>query len=54
MYVQLTMAERLKDLRVIDKKLTLEQLAEQTGLSKSALGKYESEDCGDINHYAIQ
>ena len=48
------MAERLKDLRVIDKKLTLEQLAEQTGLSKSALGKYESEDCGDINHYAIQ
>ena len=33
MYVQLTMAERLKDLRVIDKKLTLEQLAEQTGLS---------------------
>ena len=38
MYVQLTMAERLKDLRVIDKKLTLEQLAEQTGLSKSALG----------------
>ena len=54
MYVQLTMAERLKDLRVIDKKLTLEQLAEQTGLPKSALGKYESEDCGDINHYAIQ
>ena len=53
MYVQLTMAERLKDLRVIDKKLTLEQLAEQTGLSKSALGKYENEDCGDINHYAI-
>ena len=45
MYVQLTMAERLKDLRVIDKKLTLEQLAEQTGLSKSALGKYENEDC---------
>lgn len=54
MYVQLTMAERLKDLRVFDKKLTLEQLAEQTGLSKSALGKYENEDCGDINHYAIQ
>ena len=32
MYVQLTMAERLKDLRVIDKKLTLEQLAEQIGI----------------------
>ena len=32
MYVQLTMAERLKDLRVIDKKLTLEQLAEPVPL----------------------
>ncbi len=53
MYVQLTMAERLKDLRV-GKKLTLEQLAEQIGLSRSALGKYESEDSGDINHYAIK
>ena len=54
MYAKLTIPERLKDLRVVDKHLTLEQLAEQTGLSKSALGKYESEDCGDINHYAIQ
>lgn len=53
MYVLLTMAERLKDLRV-SKKLTLEQLAEQIGLSRSALGKYESEDGGDINHYAIK
>ena len=32
MYVQLTMAERLKDLRVIDKKLTLEQLAENAAM----------------------
>lgn len=54
MYTKLSIPERLKDLRVVDKHLTLEQLAEQTGLSKSALGKYESEDCGDINHYAIQ
>lgn len=53
MVVQLTIAERLKDLRV-EYKLTLEQLAEQTGLSRSALGKYASEDCGDINHYAIK
>ena len=53
MYVQLTMAERLKDLRVIDKKLTLEQLAEQTGLSRSALGKYESDDYKDISPFAI-
>ena len=37
MYAKLTIPERLKDLRVVDKHLTLEQLAEQTGLSKSAL-----------------
>ena len=54
MYVQLTIAERLKDLRVVSKELPLEQLAEQAGLSKSALRKYENEDSGDINHYAIQ
>ena len=35
MYAKLTIPERLKDLRVVDKHLTLEQLAEQTGLSKS-------------------
>ena len=44
MYTKLSIPERLKDLRVVDKHLTLEQLAEQTGLSKSALGKYESDD----------
>lgn len=33
--------------------LTLEQLAEQTGLSKSALGSYETEDFKDISHYAL-
>jgi transcriptional regulator with XRE-family HTH domain len=53
MYRKLTMDERLKDLRVVDKHLTLEQLAEQTGLSKSALGKYESDDCKDISPFAI-
>ena len=37
MYAKLTIPERLKDLRVVDKHLTLEQLAEQTGLSKSCL-----------------
>ena len=33
MYTKLSIPERLKDLRVVDKHLTLEQLAEQTGLS---------------------
>ena len=53
MYAKLTIPERLKDLRVVDKHLTLEQLAEQTGLSKSALGKYEPDDYKDISPFAI-
>lgn len=47
MHTKLSIPERLKDLRV-DKHLTLEQLAEQTGLSKSALGKYENDDYKDM------
>ena len=53
MHTKLSISERLKDLRVVDKHLTLEQLAEQTGLSKSALGKYESDDYKDISPFAI-
>jgi transcriptional regulator with XRE-family HTH domain len=53
MYTKLSIPERLKDLRVVDKHLTLEQLAEQTGLSKSALGKYETDDYKDISPFAI-
>ena len=48
----LSIQERIKDLRV-EHKLTLEHLAEQTGLSKSALGSYESDDFKDISHYAL-
>ena len=48
----LSIQERLKDLRV-ERGLTLEQLAEQTHLSKSALGSYEAEDFKDISHYAL-
>ena len=53
MHTKLSIPERLKDLRVVDKRLTLEQLAEQTGLSKSALSKYESDDYKDISPFAI-
>ena len=42
----------LKDLRV-ERGLTLEQLAEQTHLSKSALGSYEGDNFKDISHYAL-
>ena len=52
MYVKLTIPERLKDLRV-ERGLTLEQLAEQTGISKSALGKYEADDYKDISPFSI-
>lgn len=52
MDMMLTLQERLKDLRV-ERGLNLEQLAEQTGLSRSALGSYESDEFKDISHYAL-
>lgn len=52
MQCKLTIPERLKDLRV-EHGLTLEQLAEATGLSRAALGKYESDDFKDISPYSI-
>ena len=53
MYAKLTVQERLKDLRV-ERNMTLEDLAEATGLSKSALGDYENNEDKDINGYAIK
>ena len=52
MQVELTIGERLKDLRV-ERKLTLEQLSAEVGISKSALGKYESDNGKDISPYSI-
>ncbi len=52
MYVKLSIPERLKDLRV-ERHLTLEELAEATGLSKSALGSYEADDYKDISPFSI-
>ena len=54
MHTKLSIPERLKDLRVVDKHLTLEQLAEQTGLSKSALSKYESDDRSEEHTSELQ
>lgn len=48
MQPKLTIQERLKDLRV-ERGLTLEQLSAETGISKSALGKYEADDFKDIS-----
>ncbi len=50
--MSLSIQERLKDLRV-ERGLTLEEFAERTHLSKSALGSYEAEDFKDISHYAL-
>ena len=43
MYVQLTLQEKLKDLRV-NQHLTLSELSERVGISASALGAYENEN----------
>ncbi len=50
--MELSIQERLKDLRV-ERGLMLEQLAEKTHLSKSALGSYEGDNFKDISHYAL-
>ena len=50
--MSLTIQERIKDLRV-ERKLTLKELEEQTGLSSSALGSYEADETKDISHYAL-
>ncbi len=53
MQVKLSIQEKLKDLRV-ERRLTLEQLSEEVGISSSALGKYESNDLKDISAYSIE
>lgn len=50
---KLTIQERLKDLRVNDRRLTLEQLAQATGLARSTLGNYEANDYKDISPFNI-
>ena len=52
MQPKLTIQERLKDLRV-EHSLTLEQLSTETGISKSALGKYEADDFKDISPFGM-
>lgn len=52
MQPKLTIQERLKDLR-IERGLTLEQLSAETGISKSALGKYEADDFKDISPFSM-
>lgn len=48
----ITIQERLKDLRT-ERHLKLEELADLTGISKSALGSYENDDKKEISHKSI-
>ena len=52
MDVNLLISERIWELRK-DSSLTLDQLAERTGLSRASLWNYENNDLKDINHNAV-
>ena len=52
MKCRLSIQEKLKDLR-IEKGLSLQELSEQTGISRASLGNYETDDYKDISHKAI-
>ena len=52
MTCKLSIQEKLKDLR-IERGLSLQELSEQTGLSRAALGNYETDDYKEITHKAI-
>ena len=53
MQIKLTTGERLTDLRR-DHNLTLEQVAEQTGIVKSTLSNYENDRKPDVNLNALE
>ncbi len=52
MYVKLFVPERLKDLRM-KRKMKLEELAEASGLAKSAFRSDETDDYKDISLFSI-
>ena len=52
MKCKLSIQEKLKDLR-IERGLSLQELSKQTGLSRAALGNYETDDYKEITHKAI-
>ena len=52
MKCKLSIQEKLKDLR-IEKGLSLQELSEQTGISRASLGNYETDDYKKITHKAI-
>ena len=49
MHTKLTIPDRLKDLRVVERKLSLQELADATGIPSSTLGNYEKDENLDIS-----
>lgn len=49
MHTRLTIPEQLKDLRVAEKKMSLQELSDATGIPSSTLGNYEKDENVDIS-----
>lgn len=52
-----SLQDKLKDLRVGQRDgthYTLEELSRETGIAKSTLGKYESDDCTDVSPFNMK
>ena len=48
MHTRLTIPERLKDLRVAEKRMSLQELSDATGIPSSTLGNYAKDENVDI------
>lgn len=51
MHTKLTIPERLKDLRVSEKRMSLQELSDATGIPSSTLGNYEKDENIKISQY---
>ena len=49
MHTRLTIPERLKDLRVAEKRMSLQELSDATGIPSSTLGNYEKDENIDMS-----
>ena len=48
MHTKLTIPERPKDLRVSEKRMSLQELSDATGIPSSTLGNYEKDENIDM------
>ena len=49
MHTRLTIPKRLKDLRVAEKRMSLQELSDATGIPSSTLGNYEKDENVDMS-----